>query len=177
MTPRQRKVFKGTFWTIFVLCIVITLFSPPTYEATAIVPLGKPLATAKRRRLKEDYWLVAIRKSVPAAEYTDYTEVFLQGATDQPRAEVIVDSGDAKYCANLANAVAKHFQEDVKRLGGRDLPNIEPATIPDTPIRPKKLQNILFGAFLGLIFGFLLSQIVGFFETKKAKGEPSGSPS
>ena len=166
MTSKQRKVFSSTFTTIFILCFLITFFTAPTYEAVAVVPLAEPLSTEKRTRLKEDDGLVAAaRKRVPATT-TERMKVFMQGVAGLPQLKIAVEGENPEHCAALANAVAEQFQERA-HLKESGLAPVERAAVPNLPIRPKRLQNIIFGAILAAIFGFLLSQIVGYIEISK----------
>lgn len=157
MTSKQRKVFWSTFWTIFILCFLITLFTPPTYEAVATVPLAEPLSTEMRIPLREEERLAAARKRLPVIVATESMNVSMQGVASPPQLKIAVEGENPDHCALLANAVAEQFQKSLSQEE-QGKASIERASVPEHPIRPKRLQNIVFGAILATVVGFLLSQ-------------------
>ena len=183
MTPRQRKFFFTTFAIVFVLCVLMTIFTPSTYEAEAVIPIARPFPDKGPFPLNEVALVAPAQKRLSFSIEKEYIEAFTEDVKDRPLLIIRVWGTNPEHCAAFANALAETYPARLT-IKGEGIETIHHARVPDKPIRPKRVQNIMFGAFLAGFIGLFSAQIIGILDRysvknalpKKEKGRPVGPP-
>jgi hypothetical protein len=152
---RHRKTIGGIFWIFLVLTILVTLFQPAIYEATAVVGLpaaADPDAEAKALEAPDVLRETMAKVTQPEApdldaHATSYT-VAMPG-----RFALIAESDSRDYSMAVADAWAETVVADSSGKGHV----LMRADGPHYPVRPKKAKSILIGALMGLLLGFFIA--------------------
>ena len=153
---RSRRLIWGTFWTVFLLGFLITLFTAPTYQAIARVapPPGVDVVAERVHILDPSVLAMARREDFNSGD--DALRLFVEHTPGHDGTQgLVVECENPDTAANVANDWAKAYAFDVAFRGLGNV-TITEALFPTAPIRPKRAQNVAFsgicGLFLGLIF-------------------------
>jgi uncharacterized protein involved in exopolysaccharide biosynthesis len=144
-----------TYVVVLVGSVLVTLFQPSIYQATAVVllppvsdPRAEAAALAAPEVIKESIARQHISKSTTSTE-----RAVPSGAAMPGRYALIVEDEKPAYVSELANAWAKTVAAD--SAGQTEV--LVCAETPLRPVRPKKAQNIVMGGLLGLALGIALA--------------------
>lgn len=196
------EAIRKRVWIIITITIACVLVSgilsffviKPTYEAKVSIIIGKPPVTEEGskvdyndvmmyQKLVKTYSQIAKSRSV--AEKTisklgsSMTSEELQNKiTVTPQAdtqimEIKAQSKDAFEAAKIVNTLVSTFIErsqEVYPTGNVQI--VDPAVIPDAPIKPKKVLNLAIAFVLGLMVSFGIVFLLEYMDnTIKTEGD------
>lgn len=107
--------------------------------------------------------LIQSLKGEYAKLQSSYAELYARYTEKHPtviRVKSSMAALDAQIRAETARIVASMKTELSGQLKGNNVRVIDPAIVPDRPIKPNKLKNILLGLVVGLVLGFALALFV-----------------
>jgi polysaccharide biosynthesis transport protein len=167
------ETIRRRIWVVLVCLVVailgaviLTLRAEKQYSATSALLLRPSAAVEPQRSVETSLQLL----SVPAIAHrtaerlpglTDGEVTAAIDATQQGDSDIIrikATTTDPDLSAEIANAFAEEFISfrDVARRGRLQTSQVqivERATPEDTPVSPKPVRNVIFGALLGLVLG------------------------
>ncbi|WNV76404.1 Wzz/FepE/Etk N-terminal domain-containing protein [Geodermatophilus sp. DSM 44513] len=175
---RHWAVWVGSTLLGLAAAVLLTVLTPPTYEATAHVFVtstaeGTSGSQFVNQRVRS-YPDVARSASVlqPVTEELGLTRplnelresVTASNPVDTSQVDITVTSGSAQEAADVANAVAVRFGEVVEDLESPgtqpspvSLTVTDPAIVPPAPVAPSPLLLVPLGLVVGLGLGLALA--------------------
>lgn len=174
------QAIRRRIWVV-ALCFVVTtaaaaIFTARAekqYSATATLLLRTSAAVDPQRAVDTSLQLLSLpaiadgtAEAVPgisSKEVSDAVEASQQGESDI--IEVKATTLDPSLAAQVANAFAEEFLAfrkgaNRKRLQTGRIELVERASPSSTPVSPKPLRNIVFGALIGLVLGLGLALLL-----------------
>jgi len=86
------------------------------------------------------------------SDLRSHITVAAEGETEILR--ITVEDKDPELAQRIANTIAKVFPEEVKRIVQADnVQIIDPAKLPESPVKPRPLLNIAIAAMIGIMAG------------------------
>ncbi|MFR3072601.1 MAG: YveK family protein, partial [Paeniclostridium sp.] len=80
---------------------------------------------------------------------------------------VTVQDTNPKRARDIANAIPNVFTKEVKRITkANSVEVIDKAIVPENPIKPNKVMNILIAAVLGIMIGLFIVFILEYMDNK-----------
>ena len=80
---------------------------------------------------------------------------------------VTVQDTNSKRARDIANAIPNVFTKEVKRITkANSVEVIDKAIVPENPIKPNKVMNILIAAVLGIMIGLFIVFILEYMDNK-----------
>jgi capsular polysaccharide biosynthesis protein len=191
MSPRDKMAFRKWWWVLPIVvaasiggALLVTNSTQPTYKATcrlfvAVAANTLPSETYQGGLFAQDRVVAytelikservaqgAINRlglSITAKDLVSRIEA--KAALKSVLIDVSVTDSDASRAADLANAVCSEF---VGVATDTEAPSpvvniklVEIASVPDSPISPKPVQNLAVGALGGLLLGVALVLMLG----------------
>jgi capsular polysaccharide biosynthesis protein len=174
------QVIKKRIWIIMSVTVAAALVSgifsifimDPVYEAKATLIVGRTPASDKEKMQYNDVLMYGklvktyaeLAKSDLVASETisrtgyDLTEAQLKGnLTITPKGdtqilEIAIQNNDAEKAYELANTLSEVFVEEVKgMMNADDVKIMDKAKLPEKPVKPRKMLNIVIAGFVGLM--------------------------
>ncbi|MBS4055471.1 MAG: lipopolysaccharide biosynthesis protein [Thermaerobacter sp.] len=108
-----------------------------------------------------------LRLDISMGELSNMIDVTLRGDTEI--IAITVENEDPYFAARLANAVAAAFRTNTIRImDAENVTVIDTATVPELPVRPRKLLTMVVAGFAGVMAGlgsaFVLSYLDNTFK-------------
>lgn len=98
-----------------------------------------------------------------AEELSEMVDVTLRGDTEI--IAISVEDPNPWVAARVANAVAESFRSNVMRImDAENVTVIDTATVPKTPVRPRKLLTTVVAGFAGTMVGFGLAFVLAYLD-------------
>lgn len=80
---------------------------------------------------------------------------------------VIVQDTNPKRARDISNAIPNVFTKEVKRITkANSVEVIDKAIVPENPIKPNKVMNILIAAVLGIMIGLFIIFVLEYIDNK-----------
>ena len=123
--------------------------------------------------------LRTLRLDLTTEELSDMVDVTLRGDTEI--ISISVAHPDPRFAAQLANAVAESFRSNTMRImDAENVTVVDAATVPRSPVRPRKLLTIVVAGFAGGMVGvgaaFVLSYLDNTFKRAEDIADHLGLP-
>ena len=188
-------IIKKRFWIIAIITVVAMVVSgvisffmlSPVYEAksTLIVNTEKNEETQMitgdqftvTQKLAVTYGEIiksrAVLESVISnlkldSEYEDLVEkITVSPVKDTQIISISVQDTNPKKARDIANEIPKVFEKEVKRITkANDIQVIDKAILPQNPIKPNKMMNVLIAAVLGMMIGLFVVFLIEYLDNK-----------
>jgi len=116
-----------------------------------------------RSRIVAHEVITDLRLDLTTEELSDMVNVNLRGDTEI--IAITVDNPDPRFAARLANAVAESFRSNTLRImDAENITVIDTATIPERPVRPRKLLTLAVAGFAGGMAGLGLAFVLSYLD-------------
>ena len=188
-------IIKKRFWIIALLAIISALISgvisffmlKPVYEAksTLIVNTEKneetqmitgdqfsvtqKLAVTYGEIIKSRAVLEDVIKNLKLDnEYEDLVKnVTVSPVKDTQIISISVQDTNKQKARDIANEIPKVFAKEAKRITkANDIQVIDKATLPENPIKPNKVMNVLIAFVLGTMIGLFVVFLIEYLDNK-----------
>ena len=188
-------IIKKRFWIIAIITVVAMVVSgvisffmlSPVYESksTLIVNTEKNEETqmitgdqfSVSQKLAVTYGEIiksrAVLESVISnlkldSEYEDLVEkITVSPVKDTQIISISVQDTNPKKARDIANEIPKVFEKEVKRITkANDIQVIDKAILPENPIKPNKMMNVLIAAVLGMMIGLFVVFLIEYLDNK-----------
>ena len=188
-------IIKKRFWIIGLISVIAMVISgvisffvlSPVYEAksTLIVNTEKnedtqmitgdqfnvtqKLAVTYGEIIKSRTVLEDVIKNLKLDyEYENLTDnVTVSPVKDTQIISISVQDTNPKKARDIANEIPKVFEKEVKRLTkANDIQVIDKAILPQNPIKPNKMMNVLIAAVLGMMIGLFVVFLIEYLDNK-----------
>lgn len=188
-------IIKKRFWIIALLAIISALISgvisffmlKPVYEAksTLIVNTEKneetqmitgdqfsvtqKLAVTYGEIIKSRAVLEDVIKNLKLDnEYEDLVKnVTVSPVKDTQIISISVQDTNKQKARDIANEIPKVFTKEAKRITkANDIQVIDKATLPENPIKPNKVMNVLIAFVLGTMIGLFVVFLIEYLDNK-----------
>ena len=188
-------IIKKRFWIIALLAIISALISgvisffmlKPVYEAksTLIVNTEKneetqmitgdqfsvtqKLAVTYGEIIKSRAVLEDVIKNLKLNdEYEDLVKsVTVSPVQDTQIISISVQDTNPQKASDIANEIPKVFAKEAKRITkANDVQVIDKATLPENPIKPNKVMNVLIAFVLGTMIGLFVVFLIEYLDNK-----------
>ena len=188
-------IIKKRFWIIGLISVIAMVISgvisffvlSPVYEAksTLIVNTEKnedtqmitgdqfnvtqKLAVTYGEIIKSRTVLEDVIKNLKLDyEYENLTDnVTVSPVKDTQIISISVQDTNPKKARDIANEIPKVFEKEVKRITkANDIQVIDKAILPENPIKPNKMMNVLIAAVLGMMIGLFVVFLIEYLDNK-----------
>ena len=188
-------IIKKRFWIIGLISVIAMVISgvisffvlSPVYEAksTLIVNTEKnedtqmitgdqfnvtqKLAVTYGEIIKSRTVLEDVIKNLKLDyEYENLTDnVTVSPVKDTQIISISVQDTNPKKARDIANEIPKVFEKEVKRITkANDIQVIDKAILPQNPIKPNKMMNVLIAAVLGMMIGLFVVFLIEYLDNK-----------
>ena len=188
-------IIKKRFWIIAIITVVAMVVSgvisffmlSPVYESksTLIVNTEKNEETqmitgdqfSVSQKLAVTYGeIIKSRKVLESvisnlkldSEYEDLVEkITVSPVKDTQIISISVQDTNPKKARDIANEIPKVFEKEVKRITkANDIQVIDKAILPQNPIKPNKMMNVLIAAVLGMMIGLFVVFLIEYLDNK-----------
>nr|WP_294573304.1 Wzz/FepE/Etk N-terminal domain-containing protein [uncultured Romboutsia sp.] len=186
-------IIKKRFWIIGLISVIAMVISgvisffvlSPVYEAksTLIVNTEKnedtqmitgdqfnvtqKLAVTYGEIIKSRTVLEDVIKNLKLDyEYENLTDnVTVSPVKDTQIISISVQDTNPKKARDIANEIPKVFEKEVKRITkANDIQVIDKAILPQNPIKPNKMMNVLIAAVLGMMIGLFVVFLIEYLD-------------
>ena len=101
-------------------------------------------------------------------EYENLTDnVTVSPVKDTQIISISVQDTNPKKARDIANEIPKVFEKEVKRITkANDIQVIDKAILPQNPIKPNKMMNVLIAAVLGMMIGLFVVFLIEYLDNK-----------
>ena len=102
------------------------------------------------------------------SEYEDLVEkITVSPVKDTQIISISVQDTNPKKARDIANEIPKVFEKEVKRITkANDIQVIDKAILPQNPIKPNKMMNVLIAAVLGMMIGLFVVFLIEYLDNK-----------
>ena len=99
-------------------------------------------------------------------EYENLTDnVTVSPVKDTQIISISVQDTNPKKARDIANEIPKVFEKEVKRITkANDIQVIDKAILPQNPIKPNKMMNVLIAAVLGMMIGLFVVFLIEYLD-------------
>ena len=188
-------IIKKRFWIIAIITVVAMVVSgvisffvlSPVYEAktTLIVntekseetqmitgdqfSVSQKLAVTYGEIIKSRIVLEDVIKNLKLDDKYEQLagNITVSAVKDTQIISISVQDTNPKKARDIANEIPKVFEKEVKRITkANDIQVIDKAILPQNPIKPNKMMNVLIAAVLGMMIGLFVVFLIEYLDNK-----------